>query len=67
MKANVYICGIYQGQCEIGDDGLIGRLARLDLAGAATRLAEMTEELDAIPGVEASASITVEAPQAAQE
>lgn len=57
VKVRFYFCGVYQGIREIDADSICGRLIRGNFAGATAQLGEMVDELNAIPGVKASANV----------
>jgi len=59
IEVDFYICGVYQGKRRIGADSICGHLIQGNLAGATAQLGEMVDELNAIPGVKASAGMTV--------
>ena len=52
MKANLFVCGVYQGEIEVGNDSIIGLLARMDYGGALQRITAMQEELNQLAGGE---------------
>lgn len=45
MKADLYVIGVYRGQVEVGENSLVGRLARLDFGGAMKRVSDMCDEM----------------------
>lgn len=60
IKVKFYFCGVYQGIREVDTDSICGRLIQGNLGGATAQLGEMVDELNAIPGVKASATVDQE-------
>ena len=48
MKASLYVLGVYRGEIEVGDNSLVGLLARGMFGEGMAKAVEMQEELDAI-------------------
>lgn len=46
MKARLYVCGIDRGEIEVGDDSIVGLLARGLLSDAMTKVADMQEDVE---------------------
>lgn len=58
IEVDLYLCGIYQGKVRLGRNSMLGALCKGDIEAALGHTAEMVQELNHIPGVQASAKMT---------
>jgi hypothetical protein len=55
-KITLYLGGVYKGQISVGEDSIVGRLIRGQ--DPSRPIQEMLEELNAIPGVKTSVTVS---------
>jgi len=57
IEVNFYVCGIYRGKRKIGRHSICGALLSGNMAEGLSKTREMIDELNQIPGVQASAEV----------
>ena len=61
IEVDFYVMGAYRGKKKIGCNSICGRLLSGDLDGALTKTSVMVDDLNNIPGVRASQTVTTPA------